>query len=278
MRWHARHDHIQLRKGSITVGGMPAQNLWTESQVKRALFLYFQTPFGKMHSGNPEIKALAAELGRTPSAVAMKLTNLASLDPEITNSGRKGLAGASALDRRVWDEFHGDWTRLVVEASSPTDATASNEVGSLSPSTMPLDYEPPGGATTKPVEIEQRVGQNFFRRAVMANFDNSCCVTGIADPRLLNASHISPWGTDVENRHNPRNGLCLSATFDRAFDRCLMTVTPDFKVRLSKQLLRSQSAETSAFFAPYEGRALRKATHLAPDEALLRRHNERLLD
>lgn len=257
---------------------MPERNLWTESQVKRALYLYFQTPFGKMHSGNPEIIALAEEIGRTPSAVAMKLTNLASLDPAITGTGRKGLPSVSALDRKVWGEFHEDWTRLIVEASPPTVGTERIEGGSDSPTSMPFSYEPPTGATTTRVEVEQRVGQSFFRRAVMANFDNSCCVTGIADTRLLNASHISPWGTDIANRHNPRNGLCLSATFDRAFDRCLMTVTPDYKVRLSKQLLRSKSAETRAFFAPYEGRALRTATHLAPDEALLRQHNQRLID
>jgi hypothetical protein len=36
----------------------------------------------------------------------MKLSNLASLDPALKLRGIKGLAGASALDRTVWTEFH----------------------------------------------------------------------------------------------------------------------------------------------------------------------------
>ena len=67
-----------------------------------ALYLYFQLPFGKLHSGNPEIQQLAASLGRSNSSVAMKLCNFASLDPKITESGRKGLAGASQLDRTTY--------------------------------------------------------------------------------------------------------------------------------------------------------------------------------
>ena len=71
--------------------------------------------------------------------------------------------------------------------------------------------------------MNQRVGQDFFRRAVLANYEETCCITGIADPRLLTASHIKPWGKDSDNRHNPANGLLLSATLDRAFDRGLIS-------------------------------------------------------
>ncbi len=110
---------------------------------------------------------------------------------------------------------------------------------------------------------------------MLANFDDACCVTGIAEPRLLTASHISPWGADVANRHNPRNGLSLSATFDRAFDAHLMTVTPGLEVRVSRRLLKSRSAATRECFAAYDGRALRAPTHLAPDPALLAAHNDR---
>jgi hypothetical protein len=75
---------------------------WTEEQTERALALYFRLSFGQMDSGNPDILDLAKAMGRTPSSVAMKLANFASLDPKITRTGRKGLTGATALDRRVW--------------------------------------------------------------------------------------------------------------------------------------------------------------------------------
>ena len=249
---------------------------WTEEQTKRALYLYFQLPFGQLHKGNSEIIALAAVLGRTPSSVAMKLANFASLDPQITRTGRKGLSGASALDRRVWEAIDGDWTNLVQDVGvryETTPVSADQRVR------MPqLDYRAPSDApTTVRAEIERRVGQDFFRRAVLANFDNVCCVTGIAEPRLLTASHIVPWSFDVSNRHNPRNGLCLSATFDKAFDRHLMTVTPDFTVRLSSQLLKHRSAETRDCFAPYEGKRLKQPTHLMPDASFLSDHNARFI-
>ena len=78
---------------------------WSEEETVLALYLYFQLPFGKLHSGNPEIQQLAAALGRSNSSVAMKLCNFASLDPKITESGRRGLAGASQLDRATYAEF-----------------------------------------------------------------------------------------------------------------------------------------------------------------------------
>jgi hypothetical protein len=63
---------------------------WTEEETILALYLYFQLPFGKLHSGNPEIRQLAEALDRRSSSIAMKLCNFASLDPKITESGRKG--------------------------------------------------------------------------------------------------------------------------------------------------------------------------------------------
>ena len=75
------------------------RNRWNREQLKLAYYLYCQLPFGRLHNRNPEIIELAKLIGRTPSAVAMKLVNFASLDPIITGSGRKGLSAASELDR-----------------------------------------------------------------------------------------------------------------------------------------------------------------------------------
>ncbi|MCG3171790.1 MAG: hypothetical protein CALGDGBN_03488 [Pseudomonadales bacterium] len=52
---------------------------WSREQLKLAFHLYCQLPFGRLHSGNPEIIELAAVIGRTPGALAMKLVNFASL-------------------------------------------------------------------------------------------------------------------------------------------------------------------------------------------------------
>ena len=252
---------------------------WTEAQTKKALLLYFQLPFGQLHKGNPEIIALATEMGRTPSSLAMKLANFASLDPKIVNSGRKGLTGATALDRKIWALFHEDWTNLVVEDSVVLDLldTPEPDDSRLRDRRATFKYSPLDGITSRRVHVEQRLGQSFFRRAVLANFDNSCCVTGITEPRLLVASHISPWSMDVPNRHNPKNGLCLSATFDRAFDAHLMTITPELKVRFSPKILNLKNGRTKSYFIPYEGITIRHPTHIAPDVSLLESHNAKVL-
>ena len=74
-------------------------NRWTREQLVVAFALYCRTPFGKMHRTNPAVVELAKRIGRTPSSLAMKLVNFASLDPAITGSGRKGLGNASAADK-----------------------------------------------------------------------------------------------------------------------------------------------------------------------------------
>ena len=95
---------------------MAAQNRWTREQLLIAFYLYCRMPFGKMHSRNPEIIRYANLIGRTPSALAMKLTNIASLDPAIINSGRSGLPGASAADRAMWDEMNADWDAFSLDS------------------------------------------------------------------------------------------------------------------------------------------------------------------
>ncbi|WP_420797094.1 HNH endonuclease [Altericroceibacterium spongiae] len=118
----------------------------------------------------------------------------------------------------------------------------------------------------------------FFRRAVLTNFNSRCCVTGISESKLLIASHISPWAADILNRHNPRNGLCLSATFDRAFDAYLMTVTPDLKIKFSNKIINSKSKETREFFKKYEGKSILNPTHISLDSHLLEIHSDKLIN
>jgi putative restriction endonuclease len=251
---------------------------WSEEETVLALYLYFQLPFGKLHSGNPEIQQLAAAIGRSNSSVAMKLCNFASLDPKITESGRKGLAGASQLDRTTYAEFGQDWTSLVARAESMWTAQVEQGEPALAPSRLrdkPSEFRfgPYQGTSTTQALVNQRVGQDFFRRAVLANYEETCCITGIADPRLLTASHIKPWGKDTENRHNPANGLLLSATLDRAFDRGLITVDHNRRIRVSRHLRESQSRETRDYFQQFEQATLRPAIRFDPDPAFLDWHN-----
>ncbi|WCJ58256.1 hypothetical protein NXS98_11015 [Fontisphaera persica] len=68
---------------------------WSREELTLALSLYRKIPFGQMHSRTPEVIELAALLGRTPSAVALKLCNFARLDPKLAARGVKGLRHGS---------------------------------------------------------------------------------------------------------------------------------------------------------------------------------------
>ncbi len=89
--------------------------------------------------------------------------------------------------------------------------------------------------------VVQRIGQDIFRARLMDYWQGRCPLTGISDPALLRASHIIPWSdceTDAE-RLDVHNGLLLSALWDAAFDRALVTFDdegkPEFSPALSEQ-------------------------------------------
>lgn len=191
---------------------------WTEEETKLALFLYFQLPFGQLHSGNPEIQKLASILGRTNSSVAMKLANFASLDPKITESGRKGLQGASAQDRSVWAQFSGDWTTQIEEAElawNANDSDLSNGSPRLREDVRPFAFEPYDGPSTAATTVERRVGQDFFRRAVLANFENTCCITGIPSRAILASQHLCVPATAASRSSSVCTHICGSVPFSQ---------------------------------------------------------------
>jgi hypothetical protein len=188
---------------------------WTRPEVLAAMHLYTQLPFGKLHRGNPAIIELARQMARTPSSVAMKLTNIASLDPLILASGRKGLSGASELDRSVWDDMARNWDATAIEAYSAYRSWVVDEESmDLPGDDVPgyLKAKPDfsdgfGIGATRNATVAVRFNQRLFRRAVLASYEERCCITGLGEPGLLVASHIVPWSVDSQNRLNPSNGL-----------------------------------------------------------------------
>lgn len=73
--------------------------------------------------------------------------------------------------------------------------------------------------------VVQRIGQDIFRAGLVDYWQGRCPLTGITDLALLRASHIIPWkdcASDAE-RLDIHNGLLLSALWDAAFDRGLVS-------------------------------------------------------
>lgn len=248
---------------------------WTKEQTKLAFHLYCQIPFGKIHSRNPEVMALAGLIGRTPGAVAMKMSNLASLDPAITSSGRSGLGNASAMDKEVWEEFHSDWEKLALECEQLKAIKSNDKIvedDSDDSIFIPDDFT----GETKKVIIEQRVKQHFFRKAVLSSYSGRCCISGVSDSRLLVASHIIPWSKDKANRLNPSNGLCLSAIHDKAFDKGLISLTDEFRIIISDDLKKQKDDFVLQTFISFENKLIQLPEKFIPEAAFLAYHREHI--
>jgi putative restriction endonuclease len=256
---------------AIVPSNIMATGLWTKEQIKLAFHLYCQIPYGRIYGRNPDIMALAKVIGRTADAVAMKMLNIASLDPAITSTGRSGLGNASVLDRAVWDEFHADWERLAVECQLLRQQLDQDSLPELEVESDSISLEDFTGETRQ-VLTTQRVKQQFFRRAVLSSYRGRCCMSGLTDARLLIASHIVPWSSDKANRLNPSNGLCLSAIHDRAFDKGLISLTDDWRIVLSDDLRTRDEAFMNAVFLPLENHQIQMPDRFRPEPAFLAHH------
>lgn len=257
----------------------PKTGHWTNEQLKLAFHFYCQTPFGRLHGRNPQIVELAGLIGRSPDALAMKLVNFASLDPSITRSGRRGLSGASARDREMWDEFHADWERLAVECDHLRHYLLGKHDKLQKKAPEDSDDFALGdySGETRQAIVQQRIKQEFFRRAVLASYRGRCCISGVSDSRFLIASHIVPWRQDKGNRLNPSNGLCLSSIHDRAFDKHLFSLTDDHRIVLSEQLKTSKDKFLQEVFWPVEGKRIELPDRFGPELAFVRSHREAML-
>ncbi|MYC38621.1 MAG: HNH endonuclease [Chloroflexi bacterium] len=248
---------------------------WTRQELLVAFSLYCRLPFGRLHHRNPEIIRFSEAIGRSPSALAMKLTNIASLDPAITSTGRAGLRSASANDRAMWDEMQGDWERFAIESEQ---ALSEAQVRArLDKETSQDDISDRVGED-RITQTSTRIGQNFFRSTVLSAYNGRCCITGLSLPALLVASHIVPWRHDSANRVNPRNSLLLSALHDKAFDSGFITIRDDMTVQVS----RKQNVINDQFFSEsivyYDGKSISLPEKFSPGREFLSYHREHIFE
>jgi putative restriction endonuclease len=261
---------------------MAAGKRWSRDELLVTLNLYHKLTFGQLHARQPAIVALAEKLGRGSNSVAMKLCNFASLDPALKLRGIKGLEGASALDREIWNEFHANLNEAVPVSEEALrklfGADETSELEILTREGVRVRKRPPTGPTEAAATVKQRRGQEYFREAVLNNFAGRCGVTGLPVRDLLVASHILPWGTHPAERLNVRNGLCLSRLHDAAFDRGLISFDDRLRLLLSPRLKAELSHRAVAEnFGAYSGEPILLPDDAAfPESAFLAEHRKRI--
>ena len=126
----------------------------------------------------------------------------------------------------------------------------------------------------------QRRGQDYFRRMILANYGVRCALTGINVPQVLLASHIIPWAdkSHKSERLNPSNGICFSALYDKAYDKGLITVSPDdYTVHLSSALREYENQEFyDKHFGIICGQKISLPTEFLPNKDFLAYHRDKV--
>lgn len=247
-----------------------AKNNWTKEETIVAFNVYCKVPFKKSSKSNPIVKKYANILGRSPSALNMKIGNFGRLDPELKKQGISGLVNGSKLEEIVWNEFNQNWEELAYQSelliAKFKDENLTEEV---------IENFPEGKETYS--SVKTRINQSFFRSAILSSYNIKCCITGLSIPEFLVASHIIPWSIDKENRINPHNGLCLNSIHDKAFDKGFLTITPDLNVKISKYF-DEYSKETSIqeFFLKFENQKIIRPDRFLPKKQFLDYHFENI--
>jgi putative restriction endonuclease len=216
------------------------KNLWTRNELIVSLNLYLKLPFGKLDQRTKEVIELAKIIGRTPSAVAMRLNNFAHVDPYHHQRGIIGLANGRRQVEPIWGEFINNQAELLFESERILAQYQHKNIEEKF-SDILVGTENLRGKT-KVRAIKTRVNQNVFRQIVLVNYSGKCAITKIDIPELLVASHIIPWSQNEDERLNPENGICLSPTFDKCFDKGLIGIDGDYKIHLSRYI-KEQNAK-----------------------------------
>lgn len=257
---------------------------WTRDELLIALNLYHKLTFGQMHARQPAIIEVARKMNRPANSLALKLVNLASLDPALKLRGIKGMDRASKLDRSMWNEFHEH-----LDEAAPTSEEAMRqlfdvaddcEMEVLPKRGIVTRKRPSAGVTEVVTSVKMRRGQEYFRESVLNNFGGRCGVSQLAVRDLLVASHILPWASHPDERLNVRNGLCLSRLHDAAFDRGLIAFDQNLRLVLSRKL-RDELSEPviKDYFGKYSGEPLRLPDDAAlPDLKFLAKHQSSIFD
>lgn len=245
---------------------------WTEDEFIVVFNLYLNLPFGKMHSRNSEVIRIANLIGRTPSSIAMRLVNFASVDPYHQSRGIKGLDGGTKQCKPIFEKYISDRENLMYNSEKILANFEEIEIEEKYKTDL-IDISQYEGITKERI-VKTRVNQNLFRRIVLSNYDTKCAISEIDIPSLLVASHIKPWAIDESNRLNPSNGICLNNLYDKAFDQGLITFNSDYLIVFSQQLKQEYKKDYfKKYFSPIEGKKLSLPDKFLPDISFLEYHS-----
>ncbi len=242
---------------------------WTREETIIAFYVYCKIPFHKSSKTHPDIIHYARLLGRTPSALNMKVGNIGRLDPSLQEQGITGLRHGAKMDEIVWKEFYNDPAALAFESEQLIAQYSRRPLEENDD----LDLHVLPSGVDRLTLVKQRIHQSFFRTAVLSAYDTTCCISGLKSKALLDACHIVDWSLDEKNRVNPCNGLCLNPLFHRAYDKYYISITPDYIIVISEEMISSaQTKDLQIYLQTLNGHKMTLPDRFLPRRDFLERH------
>ncbi len=144
------------------------------------------------------------------------------------------------FDERDWIPAPADFHPNIVEGKSydlqaPAGRALWDQVQArLAMMKPPHVAEGPPPVYGEPILVRQRLGQGAFRVLITDTYQRRCAVTGEKALPVLEAAHIRP--VSEGGTHRIDNGLLLRSDVHALFDRGYVTVTPDYRFRVSRRL------------------------------------------
>jgi putative restriction endonuclease len=182
-----------------------------------------------------------------------------------------------------WRQEHG-WHDNIVQGRTEDDPARISRLlgeinydhlvvpGEFTDSFLPLDVDERELVLAR---SKKREGQGAFRSRLLDAYGRRCAITGERTEPVLDAAHIQPYLGPSSN--HLQNGLLLSKEFHALFDRGLVTVTPQFTVRVSPHLReRWKNGKRYYQFDQQALAALPDTVHDHPAREALAWHNERI--
>jgi putative restriction endonuclease len=219
----------------------------------------------------------AATRGDFERIIRPLMPDPAAKDPDV---GCTVLTMPWFLDRHEWIEFS-EWPRSNVRGGYYDSGTSPGaelwERVSARPSPALAVADAPLEPTARYGDaqwVSPRLGQGAFRVVVTDAYKRRCAITGESTLPVLEAAHIVPYSED--GPHLVSNGLLLRSDFHKLFDRGLVTVTPDLRVRVSSKI--KESWFNGKAYYRLDGQPLAvlpDAVRERPNPEFLKWHNER---
>jgi len=212
------HHHIAGGGYFVKSTSLPLSLAWDAFGTKNGASSYPE--FDRM------IRSLSRSEERNPEVGCTVLTQPFFWREDQWIPEPAGFAG-NIVRGRYYDPSEGDGTVIWSEVSKRLETLEAD--GSLRVSVAPGEDR-----YGNPSLVRPRLGQGGFRVVVTDAYQRKCAMTGESTLPVLEAAHILPFSE--QGPHSTHNGLLLRSDFHKLFDLGMVTVTPEYRVEVSRRI------------------------------------------